>query len=200
VANRAELLYDAVVGLRLTLFAWPTLTAKWRTRQPEEALDTLEPIPVALIKRIRPLHGGLPSTFIGGRQPILKPFPRISESDVAVFLGTEFERWLEGERSKGGWVTQRPSNIGDNRARVPRGPGRPSILREVERTIAAIVADGDWTKAEPVSRLGGFVRARGIKVNDDTVRKALDGLYIQTGDSRYCSRFFERRNPWAFQR
>ena len=71
-------------------------------------MDTLRPIPVALIERLRPLHRGLPSSFVGGRQPILKHFAGIAATDVPVFVRTEFERWLEDERHKGAWATQRP--------------------------------------------------------------------------------------------
>jgi hypothetical protein len=199
-SHSAEILYQAVVGSRLALFAWPTRNDDQGSREPADEVQVLRQLPPALVEQLRPLHRGLPSNLIGGRQPILKHYPGLSANDVPVFVSSEFERWFDGERGNGAWATQRPRDAADNRARMPRRPGRPSILREVERTIAAIVADNQWTKAEPISRLGGIVRTRGIQANDDTVRKSLDGLYVQTGDSRYCSRFFERRNPWTFQR
>jgi hypothetical protein len=194
-AKSNKILYDTVAASRLALYAWPTRTAINGTRQPEEALDVLRPVPVKLIKQLRPLHGGLPSSFVGGRQPILKHFAGIATTDVPVFLGSEFERWLENERRKGGWATQRPLDAEDNRARSPRKPGRPSIQKEVEQTIEAIVADDEWTNSEPASQLGRLVRNRGIKANDDTVRQVLDNIYIRTGDRRFQRRLLHKRNP-----
>jgi hypothetical protein len=193
--HSAGILFEAVIGSRLPLFAWPTRGDGDGERQPETEVVALRQLPAALVKRLRPLHCGLPSSVVGGRSSILKHFAGITATDVPVFVGAEFEHWLDDERRKGAWATQRPLSADDLRAPKRRRPGRPSIQGEVEQAIQVIVADGDWTQGDTVSQLGSLVRAKGIKVNDDTVRKVLDGLYIQTGDSRYRCRFFERRYP-----
>jgi hypothetical protein len=66
--------------------------------------------------------------------------------------------------------------------------GRPTHKIEIERIIRELIDAQKWAPTKSLKALTSAVNSKGKwldPVSDDTVRRAIDGLYKQTGDRRF---------------
>jgi hypothetical protein len=196
------ILCDAVIREQLKLSVWPAALDDEGNLQIDASAEGPVIVPTWLVKRLRGFHGGLPmgcllvpdSIVLDRSASLPVAFP---PDGLPVIEMRQFSVWLEAERGKGNWASQIDRH-------KKAGRGRPSKVAAVDPIIRALVETGDWSPAEPVSKLAELVRQRLQDdvggVNDDTVRKALDRIFTRTGDRRFCGRSFLRRNRnWVKQ-
>jgi hypothetical protein len=69
-----------------------------------------------------------------------------------------------------------------------RSRGRPRLQREVQTVIAEIIRQGRWIPFQSLKALTALVNwkiSRPKPISDDTVRRALDALFVETKDRRF---------------
>lgn len=88
----------------------------------------------------------------------------------------EFRAWYEKQKSRGRWPSQR--------TRATPRIGRPSKqTNELRTSIIARVEEGSWSASEPVAKLAALLIAREAPKRN-TLKRAVDQLYEETGDPR----------------
>jgi hypothetical protein len=100
--------------------------------------------------------------------------------------------WIESERLKSCWPTQRSGNLHP----IKCGRGRPLARPELLSYIEKIVSEGGWdgTRSLPtLCRLLDELAPEAAPHKRDTVRRGLEKLYQRAGDGRYQRRFGRRR-------
>jgi hypothetical protein len=149
----------------------------------EDGAHRMLQVPLQTLGRLVRTRGGLPDHAIRPmailpRDNLVTPELLAALSKSAMYLrGSEFDAWYNRLKSRGRWASQRPS-------KAPR-IGRPSKqTAELRTSIIARVEEGSWSGAEPVARLVRLLALRGAPLRN-TVKRAVDQLYIETGDPRY---------------
>jgi hypothetical protein len=69
-----------------------------------------------------------------------------------------------------------------------RPRGRPRLQQEVQTVIAEIIQQGKWQPSQSLKTLTAHVNRKGSwpkAVSEDTVGRALDGLFVETRDRRF---------------
>jgi hypothetical protein len=171
----ASIIYKAIMAGRLGVhvFASPGADGVCRVLQ----------VPVNVLARLFKSRGGLPD------HPIRLPFNLLRDNVVApelfaalsssaMFLqGTEFKGWYQRQKRQRRWPSQRES--------VKPRAGRPSKQTEKLLTsIRARAAENSWSASEGIAPLVKLLVAHGQPTRN-TVRRAVDRLYEETGDPAY---------------
>jgi hypothetical protein len=145
----------------------------------------------AIIVAVKPLHGGLPTKNLGLRPGMIARLKsegvRVPLADCLVlFRLAEFTAWVNIERLKGQWPSQLTRGM-----KLSGRRGRPQRVVERALDLARRKIDaGEWSTSEPVSRLAAIANQQLSKegkrpISDDTFARAVDRLYIETGEARY---------------
>jgi hypothetical protein len=140
-------------------------------------------IPALALGRLTRIRGGLPDHAIRPSVALLRNGLVASQvfaalSNSAMYLQqSEFNAWYERQRNRRRWPSQRKSK----RARV----GRPSKQTdELLTSIRARVEEGSWCAKYGIAKLAKLLVSRGAPKRN-TLRRAVDQLYRETGDTSY---------------
>jgi hypothetical protein len=129
------------------------------------------------------VHGGLPDRAI--RPPVNLLRDKLVTSELFVALSSsamlleksEFKAWYDRQKRRRRWPSQREST-------KPR-PGRPpKQTNELLTSIRARVAERTWTAADGIAKLAKLLVSNGAPKRN-TLRRAVDQLYEETGDPQY---------------
>jgi hypothetical protein len=141
------------------------------------------PVPVEVLGRLIRTRGGLPDHAIRPpitllRNKLVTPqlFAALSSSALSV-QQAEFQAWYQTQKSRGRWHSQRGS-------KKPR-TGRPSKQTdELLISIRARVAERTWSAPDGIAKLAKLLVSKGTPKRN-TLRRAVDQLYEETGDPQY---------------
>lgn len=202
-------LYEVVRLGKLQLLAWPAEVIEIEVLDNPEAVQPCLQIkttvsgpavvPVSIVERLFPLHGGLPEHTLGISPTMdCKPDERrllvgLYPDGVPVFSEKEFLDWLAAERKKGCWPSQEGRVENSERYRLRKSTFAKPLIRDAVET-------GAWVWYRPIAVLARLTRTafkdRGWgSISDDLVTAALDELYVETGDRAFRTTGFGRRNP-----
>ncbi|KZD23897.1 hypothetical protein [Tardiphaga robiniae] len=140
-------------------------------------------VPVEVLQLMPRVRGGLPDHPV--RQPIsllrnkfIVPELFAALASSALHLKrSEFEAWYGKQKSLRRWLSQRTS-------KKPR-VGRPSKQTEqVLNLIRALVAEDKWAAPLGIAKLTKLLASKGEFLRN-TLRRAVDQLYLETGDPKY---------------
>lgn len=140
-------------------------------------------VPIEVLQLMPRVRGGLPDHPV--RQPIslLRDKSIVPELFAALASSalhlkrSEFEAWYGKQKSLRRWLSQRTS-------KKPR-VGRPSKQTEqVLNLIRALVAEEKWAAPHGIAKLAKLLASKGEFLRN-TLRRAVDQLYLETGDPKY---------------
>jgi hypothetical protein len=172
-----EAIYEAMKSHKLPVYVFPGT---------EEALPILEPIavPVELLVLMPKVRKSLPDRLV--RHPFnlfrnhsMAPdlFAALSTSSL-LLRKTDFDAWYKKQRARRLWKSQ----ISSRKPRI----GRPSKqTEELLTSIKALVAQGRWTAADGIAKLAELLAGATELPKRDTLRRAIDRLFDDTGDLNY---------------
>jgi hypothetical protein len=150
-------------------------------------------VPINILERLLKSRGGLPDhptrlPFDLVRDNLATPELFAALSSSAMFLkNTEFEGWYQQQKRRRRWPSQRES--------VKPRTGRPSKQTgELLISIRARVAETSWSASEGIAPLVKLLVPHGQPTRN-TVRRAVDRLYEETGDPQY--RIVQRKRAKA---
>jgi hypothetical protein len=183
-------LYRAVRTGELPIYAWPAELDEEGLHIGRASQDVAI-IDPAIIVAVKSLHGGLPTKNLGLRPGMIARLKsegvRVPLADCLVlFRLAEFTAWVNIERLKGQWPSQLTRGM-----KLSGRRGRPQRVVERALDLARRKIDaGEWSTSEPVSRLAAIANQQLSKegkrpISDDTFARAVDRLYIETGEARY---------------
>jgi hypothetical protein len=94
------------------------------------------------------------------------------------FRASEFDDWLANTARLQSWPL-------DSEPR--RGPGRPKLIPVVKSLLKGLITSGQWRQGMGLKELVFPIQSKlkGEKVNRETVKKAMDELYRETGQLEY---------------
>jgi hypothetical protein len=140
-------------------------------------------VPIDVLQLMPQARSGLPDRPV--RHPVnflrnhpVTPVVFAALSVSALHLQrTEFEAWYEKQKQRLRWPSQRTSS----KPRV----GRPSKqTARLLNLIRALVAEEKWSASEGIAKLVKLLVPKGAPLRN-TLRRAVDQLYIETGDPNY---------------
>jgi hypothetical protein len=140
-------------------------------------------VPSAVLQLTPKVRGGLPDHLV--RQPVSLLRERLMTPDVFAALSvsalylqeTEFAAWYKKRKGLRRWPSQRTSG----KSRI----GRPTEQTEpLLNLIRALVAEGKWCASDGIAKLAKLLAAKGAPLRN-TLRRAVDQLFIETGDPQY---------------
>jgi hypothetical protein len=135
------------------------------------------------------VRGGLPDHPVRLSVSVLRThlvapdvFAALSKS--ALYLQrTEFDAWYEKQKRRRRGPSQRTSKKRQKKRKEP--PGRPTkITNELLTSIKALVAQGKWSAPDGIAKLARLLASNGAPLRN-TLRRAVDQLYLEIGDTRY---------------
>lgn len=158
------------------------LTVNVFTPSSTDRVRRLLQVPLDVLDRLLRVRGGLPDHAI--RPPVNLRYTSVRSelfvalSNSAMFLPQgEFKAWYERKKSRRRWPSQRES-------KKPR-TGRPSKQNDQLLTsIRARVAEQKWSAPDGIAKLVRLLATHGAP-NRNLVRRAVQRLYEETGNSRY---------------
>lgn len=173
----AERFRAAACGGELPIYAWP------EPSRDDPAVDSCPrpiPVPLEVLKSLRPLRGGLPHgidqlnhSLIRQRVLCQSLFARLLASKLCV-SASEFADWYSRERERGLWPSQR------ERKRPRRG--RPRSYESIKDPIQAHANAGSWNTEMGIPALQKMLVAEGRSVpSHDTLTRIIDELFDETG-------------------
>jgi hypothetical protein len=153
------------------------------TRPTAEGVSHTLHLPIDVLTRLLKVRGGLPDHAI--RPPVslfrdtcVTPELFVALSNSAMFLQvSEFQAWYQRQKGRRRWPSQRAST-------KPRTGRPPKQTDELFTSIRARVAENSWSAADGIAKLVKLLVSHGAP-RRNTVRRAVDQLYEETGDIRY---------------
>jgi hypothetical protein len=189
----ADLVDKAVRQGRLALYGWPA----WYDARGRYVIQPPPQQPVTIstdvLTSVGTLHRGVPSTVLRLRPSAARRLAALGQvlPMLNAFVVVEVRAaaaWIESERLKGCWPTQRSRNLRP----IKYGRGRPFARPELLSYIEKVVSEGAWdgTRSLPrLCRLLDELAPEAAPHKRDTVRRGVERLYQRTGDGRYQRRF-----------
>jgi hypothetical protein len=173
--HAAKFIDNVVMKGELSVFVLPDSTEGDAGRTP------LQVPPDVIMKMIR-TRGGLPDHAVQPARIFAKeanPLElRTALSKSALYVRRqEFDDWYKKAWKKRNWPSQRSSL-------KPR-MGRPSKQSELHTRIIARVNEGRWSARNSIADLVRLLDSKGIVASRDTVRRAVDQLFKETGEQSY---------------
>ncbi|MGJ5036718.1 hypothetical protein ACQR13_21650 [Bradyrhizobium sp. HKCCYLRH3059] len=151
-------------------------------------------VPLDVLGQLLRIRGSLPDEAIRPpvgllRNSVVAPELFAGLSNSPMYLKkSEFDAWYDKQKSRGRWPSQR----GSKKSRI----GRPSKQRDGLRTsIIARIEEGSWSATMTVATLADLLVSKGVPTKRNTLKRAVDQLYNETGDPRY--RIVQRRRTLA---
>jgi hypothetical protein len=168
-----RLIRAAAVGGQIPLYFAPR----------NEDFANVRQVPVELVQKIVPVHGGLPDepTRVFGESKLTKEGSltayNLQRSTLWLSVA-EFEVWYRREKSKGVFPSQ-------HSRKLPK-KGRPKI-GHVSNAIIAIVNRGEWAaETHKVADLTQLLEKRFAECpSEATIRRRIDEIFHLTGDKRF---------------
>jgi hypothetical protein len=165
----------AIVAGDLTVYVFtPT--------SPDRVSRSLQ-LPLDVLNRLLRVRGGLPDHAIRPPASLLRDTSVTPElfaalSNSAMFLQRgEFKTWYQQQKSRRRWHSQRESS-------KPR-TGRPTKqTNELRTSIMALVAEKKWSGPDGIAKLEKLLASKGAP-RRNTLRRAVDSLFEETGDPLY---------------
>lgn len=139
-------------------------------------------VPLEILSRLMRVRGGLPDRAIRPvdllRDKLVAPELFVALSSSAMLLEkSEFNAWYDRQKGRRRWPSQRQST-------KPRS-GRPSKqTNELLTSIRARVAEKTWSAPDGIAKLAKLLVSNGAPKRN-TLRRAVDQLYEETGDPQY---------------
>jgi hypothetical protein len=148
----------------------------------EGSCQTLR-VPLDALARLLKVRGALPDHAIRPPVALLRhnfvtPELFAALSSSALFLqATEFEAWYQQQKSRRRWHSQRES--------IKPRTGRPTKQTdELLTSIRARVTENAWSAPDGIAKLAKLLTSIGPPLRN-TLKRAVDQLYEETGDARY---------------
>lgn len=134
-------------------------------------------------------RGGLPDHPVSHPVSFLRNHPVAPDlfaalSVSALYLeATEFVAWYEKKKSHRRWPSQRTSKERPKKLKQPSG--RPTKqTNELFTSIKTLAAQEKWSASDGIAKLAKLLASKGAPPRN-TLRRAVDQLYIETGASSY---------------
>jgi hypothetical protein len=150
-------------------------------------------VPVDVLQRMPTARDGLPDHPVRHPVAFLRNYPVAEDLFAALSTSalhvkrTEFEAWYKKQKGLRRWPSQRTSN-------KPR-TGRPSKQTEpLFNWIRALMAEEKWSASDGIARLEKLLASKGAPPRN-TLSRAVDQLFVETGDPSYRIRKRARRPP-----
>ncbi|WP_141713493.1 hypothetical protein [Bradyrhizobium elkanii] len=148
---------------------------------------TMIVVPVAILQRMPEVRGGLPDhparhpvNFLRGYHVAAALFDALSTSALHL-RRSEFDAWYKKQKSRRRWPSQTEVKL-KNRQQSSGRPTKQTI--ELLISIKARAAEGRWSARDGIAKLAKLLRSQGAPKRN-TVRRAVDRLYVETGDPTY---------------
>jgi hypothetical protein len=188
--HAAGRLRDAALKGELSIY----VTADLRRRlTPYCCRGKVEPVrlPKKVLERLVMSRAGLSDHPI---RPSLKTTDQdekllaLLRAGILVVCEFEFKAWLQSERAKGKWSSQR--------SRLKPRVGRPSKqTAALSQEVLKVVRSGEWNGKEPIRALVRELEPVGYGgISEDTLIRLVRQLYLETGEPKLLRTPRPRRN------
>jgi hypothetical protein len=150
-----------------------------RPREGASKAAELRPVPPAMLKRILPIHKGLPDhpTHVRGPAGGGADFAMATlvRNGQLVIRRVDFDCWYTSEHARGLWPSQ------TNRSKPRRGRPHKDDER-LQNAILAIVQDGAWNAQAGIPSLSAELSKRGhVPPTRNTLASVVDRAFTRSG-------------------